>query len=219
MSRWAAILVPLYSGVLFSWLSVEAVAHDQAGMHDANTLLVPERYSTIQSAVDAARDGQVVSLSPGTYRESIDLASKSIAIVSRANASSTVIEGDGQSGLFTIRGGVVRIEGLTLRFGRPGVWVRAASVTLTGNIFEHNSTAANQPDGGAVLCADGALDVSGCSFSQNGASGRGGAIRIERSSMISRGNIFIDNSAQDGGAIDIDDGDLRSFDDLFVSNA
>ena len=70
----------------------------------ANTLLVPQQYSTIQMGVDAAVDGETVSLADGTYtgagNKDIDFLGKAITVMSEGGSetcSSTVKERAGVS--------------------------------------------------------------------------------------------------------------------------
>src|SRR6185436_5152399 len=46
----------------------------------ANTLQVPTDYSTIQTAIDAAVDGDEIAVSPGTYRVALNFHHKSIRV-------------------------------------------------------------------------------------------------------------------------------------------
>lgn len=41
-------------------------------MVDAATLNVPKKFKTIQTAIDAAKTGDVIKIAPGTYKENIN---------------------------------------------------------------------------------------------------------------------------------------------------
>lgn len=60
-----------------------------------STIHVPADQPTIQQAIDAAVDGDVVVLvSPGTYNENIDFKGKAITVRSIAGPNATVFRGD-----------------------------------------------------------------------------------------------------------------------------
>ena len=59
----------------------------------AKTINVPADQKTIQAAINAAADGDTVSVSPGTYVENIDFKGKAIQVVSTQGPSMTTIDG------------------------------------------------------------------------------------------------------------------------------
>ena len=61
----------------------------------AATLTVPSPYSTIQDAINAAVDGDIVLVSDGTYLKSIDFIGRAITVQSENGAGSTTIDGGG----------------------------------------------------------------------------------------------------------------------------
>ena len=62
----------------------------------AATRNVPGDYPTIQAGIDAASDGDIVLVSPGTYAENIDFAGKAIVVISEHGPENTTIDGGGK---------------------------------------------------------------------------------------------------------------------------
>jgi len=55
-------------------------------------LAVPGKYRTIQSAIDAARDGDVIIVQPGVYYEQIDFLGKNITVQSTDPENAEIVE-------------------------------------------------------------------------------------------------------------------------------
>ncbi len=83
--------------------------HTPPGM---GTLLVPQAYATIQAAVNAANNGDMIIVSPGEYNENIDI-DKEISVIGRDHRK-TVIYGEGDHRGFYVRADNVTISGFTL---------------------------------------------------------------------------------------------------------
>jgi uncharacterized Zn finger protein (UPF0148 family) len=71
---------------------------------------VPDKYATIQEAIDAAQDGDEIIVQMGAYRENIDFKGKNILVRSidpddPAVVSSTIIDGDGRGPVVSFRSG------------------------------------------------------------------------------------------------------------------
>ena len=94
-------------------------------------------YSTIQSAVNAAQDGDVICLKPGLYQEGITLSDKAVVLTSRDPndpncVNNTVIQGDMSKPVLSLNNNseVCEIAGLTLRAGSVGIVGTATNATL-----------------------------------------------------------------------------------------
>ena len=90
----------------------------------AATIHIPGEYSSIQAGVDAAVDGDIVLVGPGTYVENINIEYKLLTLESEDGANATVLDG-GQNGLPTISyywpaslGGLAVIDGFTITNGK-----------------------------------------------------------------------------------------------------
>jgi hypothetical protein len=70
----------------------------------ATVIMVPRDFATIQSALDAASDGDTVRVSPGTYVETVDFHGKSLTLESTAGRDATVIDGDARGTVVTMLG-------------------------------------------------------------------------------------------------------------------
>ncbi len=122
---------------------------------------VPSEYATIQAAIDAANDYDIIEIADGTYtgegNKNLSFHGKAITVRSDSgDPSSCVIdcEGDGLGFVFSNGEGPNSIlEGLTLANGSTyggGVRCLGSHPTITGCVIRGNTT----QGGGAVYCTD-----------------------------------------------------------------
>ncbi|RKZ14988.1 hypothetical protein DRQ53_10170, partial [bacterium] len=120
-----------------------------------NTLFVPDHFSTIQTAISSANDGDTIIIGPGLYRENIDYIGKKIKLKSsdpgdNLIVESTVIEALHASPTVTFSQGETQeasLEGITIRngFGDKAIRISSSSPTIKGNIITDSS-------GGGIVC-------------------------------------------------------------------
>lgn len=124
--------------------TVITVAQDQP-----NTLRVPQDHPTVQAAVDAAQEGDLVLVAPGTYVEALSI-SKTITLASEyyttgdpAMVEQTVLAAPDvltENVVFGSGAGLgARIIGFTIRDGKDGVKVRGIA-SVIDNWFENLDT-------------------------------------------------------------------------------
>ena len=79
-----------------------------------------QAYTTIQSGIDAAVNGDTVLVAPGTYNENIDFKGKAITVTSSGGASKTIIDGGSVGPAVTFKSGETAaavISGFTIQHG------------------------------------------------------------------------------------------------------
>lgn len=175
-------------------------------------LYVPANYPSIQEAIDAAQNGDVIIVEAGTYVETIDFQGKEIILRSAdpedpETIAATVIDGNGRGSTVTFQSGEGEqavLQGFTITGG---------SGTLGEYIVERRGEKQEYRRyyGGGILIKDG----SSPTISQNIIRGNqvqkradeifgvgGGIAVINSSSPIIRGNIIAENRADGyGGGI------------------
>ncbi len=143
----------------------------------AGTLPVPPG-SSIQAAIDVARDGDVVEVAAGTFTGDVDFTGKAITV--RGSGPTTVVRGTGT-------GPVVRF---TSGEGADSV---LDGVTITGGVADQ---------GGGILVVDASPTVQRTIVAGNAARRQGSGIYLERSAARVTNNLFVYNHAVDPRAGD-----------------
>jgi hypothetical protein len=176
-------------------------------------------FPTIQAAVDAVQDGDIIQLADGTFtgagNHDVDYRGKNITIASQSgNAQECIIDCEhrGRGFLFQSNEGpqaILRRVMITMGhpnesswpYGRGGaVACLGATPTIEGCVFYDNI---GPEAGGAIYCNGGTITLAGCRFEWNrtaiGVGRWGGAIACWRSSASLNDCTFYLNTAVSGG--------------------
>ena len=96
---------------LLKFAFVVAAALSAVSLH-ADTINIPDDYTTIQAGIDASSDADTVLVQPGTYYENINFNGKNIVLGSlfittqdTSYISKTVIDGDANGNVVTFDNG------------------------------------------------------------------------------------------------------------------
>lgn len=182
-------------------------------------LRVPEDYTTIQFAIDAAIDGNTVIVQPGTYQENLDFDGKNIIVGSlfltsgnSSYISQTILDGNKEASVVTFENdedknalliGFTVTNGIGNAFRGGGIFIYDASPTLKNLFIIGNS--ADEFGGGIYLYNSNPvlenLTISG-NFSTGELYGYGGGMYLSNSNPQMIKLQIIENSANEfGGGI------------------
>jgi parallel beta-helix repeat protein len=140
-----------------------------AGTSFAATINVPADYPTIQGAIDASENGDVILVAPGTYTgtgdQVVDMLGKAITLRASGTPEETILDGQGARRVLMCNSGetpATIIEGFTITDG-------------------HNDTGPGGPGGGGIYCGGtignrSSPTITGCTISGNTATGNGAGI-------------------------------------------
>ena len=186
-----------------------------AGTVLADTINVPADYPTIQGAIDASSNGDIVQISAGEYFESqLDTEGKNITIRGNLNSHNSIavtINSNYAGRIFTLnKGETVSIENLKLINGNgigPGAGGGAiliensTNATISNCIIKDNT--ATCCDGGGIRILDSDAIIIDCTVTNN-SSNYGGGIECRGGNPTIMNCTISSNTTNGGGGIRCD---------------
>ncbi len=171
---------------------------------DDGDITVPDKYQTIQEAIDAAEDGDVIVVDIGVYKENIDFRGKNITLTSTDPDNPTVVDGTiidgGRSGaVVSFRGGEGEgaiLRGFTITRGNGLLISGGSSPRIEKNSIEDNEA---EVGAGIAIFDSSPWIIENTIIGNNGT--WGGGIYIEESSPVIEGNRILRNRADYGSGI------------------
>ena len=156
-------------------------------------------YSTIQSAVNAASNGDTIKVKPGTYDEGVDTKGKNLTIKANGTSANTTIDATGETFSVSVESGTVTLQGFTFTGGASGLEVRGATVTASDIVVE--DVTGEAPGGGFLFAGGATVTIDDCSVDgvdvQNNQ--YGGGFFIEASTATISNCDVTNNTAYQGG--------------------
>lgn len=183
--------------------------------HASQTLIVPTNYASIQSALNAANDNDVVYIEDGTYRENLILIlNKNITI--EGSSENVIIDGTNQNRCLNVIGNTEALYTLTIKNVKlinghsetEGGALKASNISLNLNgVYIENSYSSTKA--GAIYFQGVALVINNCHISNNSSQDCGGiyavGTNLDLTSSIFEKNISISSDARgqekSGGAV------------------
>ncbi len=202
---------PFASKLTYILIGVAAVVVIAAGLSALfvfgdTGVTVPDKYPTIQEAIDAASDGDEIVVQVGVYRENIDFKGKNITVRSTdpddpAIVRETIIDGGGSGIVVSFRNGEGEgavLSGLTVTRGSGIVISGFSSPVIEKCIIEDNAA----EYGAGIYIVNSSPTIRDNMIIGNSGS-LGGGIFIEESSPLIERNTITENRANMGSGIAI----------------
>jgi|GEM_PF-6918722 len=175
---------------------------------ESATLIVPDNYTSIESALLDAADGDTILVKPGTYPERIDFFGKAVTLRSTDGAAVTIIDAGRAGSVVTFctgEGAGSVIEGFTLTNGsapRGGGVYCGAGVTarIVSNRIVANEASGTYGKGGGLFCYEAAAPVMANNLIAANSAYCGGGIYCKyAASPVLTNNTIVENTAAFGG--------------------
>jgi parallel beta-helix repeat protein len=153
-----------------------------------STINVPKDQPTVQAGIDAATDGDMVLVAPGTYYENLDFKGKAITVTGSGGPKVTIIDGGHISQVVRFASGEgpgSMLSGFTIQHGMSGFMGGGIYIDLTSPTIRHsviqNNLATDGGGGIGIQCGSPLIEdnvIRNNSQRSNSEGGSGGGIYV-----------------------------------------
>ncbi len=166
-------------------------------------------WSSVQDAIDAASDGDVISVATGTYTESLDTNGKAITIQSSGSTSRTVLAAPGSEPVITVDAGEsAAFEGFTLQTsGGRAIYVADSSPGFVDLVID-SSGSRSSGQGGAVYVTGGAPSFEQIELIDNRAAYGGDFFVTDNADVLITDTTIVGSEATYGGSFYVENADV-----------
>ncbi|MCK4641245.1 MAG: putative Ig domain-containing protein, partial [Candidatus Marinimicrobia bacterium] len=177
------------------WMNIETISPDDdpSDTSDYNTYEIPFDFPTIQQGIDAAVDGDLILVHPGTYYENITI-NKRITVASLVHTtgdtvyiSQTIIDGGQNNRVVSVSAANAVLRGLTIQNGEAG---SGAGVYCSADAELNQLIVQNNYTGGGLYINNGILKNS--KIINNSAQNSGAGIFISGDPVVE--NVYLANN-------------------------
>ncbi len=180
---------------------------------------VPDDHATIQQAIDAASDRDVICVEPGTYAENLNLGGARVTLLGLYGPTFTILDGGDRDSVVIFDSGEsseTKLQGFTIRGGAAmqgaGVRIIGASPTLEDLIIEDNIAWTHDVGGAGVYVQQGSPTLTGLVIRDNETEfedlgppmrsyGAGGGLAVVASDLTLESVTLEGNEAGEGGGL------------------
>jgi predicted outer membrane repeat protein len=156
-------------------------------------------FTTIQSAIWAASNGDTIEVHAGTYVESLDTYNKNLTFLSSKGKAETSIDANGADWVIETGDANLQLSGFTIRNeGGRGIYSTGGEITVEDASFINLGNDAS--DGGALYLSNTTTTISQTIF-ENNIGNIGGAIFFIGKTLSITESVFENNYSDYGGAI------------------
>ena len=205
----AALGLALWLGLMGGWL------HAAQAAPLADTVPVT---TTIQAAIDAAHDGDVVSIPSGTFTESLTV-DKTLTLTGVSSATTIIQAVSGQRVITATSNHTLTLVNLTVTGGTSaaggGVYVDNGNLTIVNCVIADNQ--ANY-GGGVFQDHSGRVDVIGSRIELNTTGNHGGGLYVSGSAALTNTLVLSNTAGWHGGGLHVQDGRTDLNGGLFSNN-
>ena len=148
---------------LFNFSNANPISHNKSVDYMNWDIIVPDDYPTIQDAIDNANEYDTIFIRVGIYNEKIIIDVNAIQLIGE-DLSYTVIDGQGEGTLITLKAFLITINGLNISNGNIGITFDGFLSTFN-NIF--GNTIYNNDNGIIITGAERSNNIYHNTFINN----------------------------------------------------